>query len=103
MYMCKDCGKVFLEDDVVKSYDDPSPSGVCLPTGYYTYYECPKCGSEDIDEATKCVSCGDWFVAEGEDKLCPDCAEYLTCHIDELMIAIGLYGDEFFEVCDILY
>ena len=52
MYKCNDCDYVF--DEPVIEYDDPSPSGVALPSGYYTYWHCPKCGSDDIEEYYEC-------------------------------------------------
>lgn len=103
MYMCEDCGKVFLEDDVVKSYDDPSPIGVALSAGEYEYWHCPKCRSENLHEATECMGCGDWFIAYGMDKLCPDCAEYFTGNINDLMSTLGLSESEFLEVYYTLY
>lgn len=48
MYKCNDCDHVF--DEPVIEYDNPSPTGVALPSGHYTYWHCPKCYSEDIEE-----------------------------------------------------
>lgn len=48
MYKCFDCGEKF--EQPVKIYDDPSPMGVSLPRGFYVYFECPYCHSEDIEE-----------------------------------------------------
>lgn len=43
MYHCTDCNRVFEELDYYT--EDPSPPGIALPYGYYTYYICPYCGS----------------------------------------------------------
>lgn len=48
MWYCKDCKREFEEPYVW--YDDPSPAGIALVAGYYTYTECPYCRSDDIDE-----------------------------------------------------
>lgn len=48
MYKCNDCNHIF-EEPIIE-YDDPSPSGVSLPSGYYEYRYCPKCGSDDVEE-----------------------------------------------------
>ena len=48
MYYCTECKEVFEE----LSYytEDPSPPGIALPPGYYTYYMCPFCGSDYWEE-----------------------------------------------------
>lgn len=48
MYKCNNCDHIF--DEPLIERDDPSPSGVSLPSGYYEYYHCPKCYSDDIEE-----------------------------------------------------
>ena len=48
MYKCNNCNHIF-EEPIIE-YDDPSPSGVSLPSGYYEYWYCPKCGSDDVEE-----------------------------------------------------
>ena len=48
MYICRDCKQIFTEPYV--EYDDPSPSGVGLPSGAYAYTYCPYCGSDRIRE-----------------------------------------------------
>ena len=48
MYKCNNCNHIF--DEPIIEHDDPSPSGVSLPSGYYEYWYCPKCGSDDVEE-----------------------------------------------------
>lgn len=52
MFICNECGKIF--DEPIVEYDDPSPEGVSLPQGYYEYYYCPYCGSDDVEEHYEC-------------------------------------------------
>lgn len=47
---CNRCGWTGDASEMSKSYYDPSPAGIALPTGYYTDFFCPECGSEDYDD-----------------------------------------------------
>ena len=73
MYRCRDCGNFFEEPIVV--HDDPSPKGVGLASGYYVEWYCPACGSDHIDDAGMCASCGE--PVEKGYTLCGDCMEEL--------------------------
>ena len=73
MYRCEDCGRFFEEPVVV--HDDPSPSGVSLASGYDIEWYCPQCGSDQVEEAGECASCGE-PIADGE-VLCEDCMKEL--------------------------
>lgn len=73
MYRCEDCGRFFDEPVVV--HDDPSASGVSLPSGYYTEWYCPHCGSDMVEEAGYCESCGE--PVETGKALCEICREEL--------------------------
>lgn len=73
MYRCKDCGAYFEEPVVV--HDDPSPRGVGLPSGYYIEWYCPQCGSDHMEVAEACASCGEPIPAD--EVLCEDCMEEL--------------------------
>lgn len=78
MYYCEDCGEIFDEDDI--KYEDESfqveywGSMVTCPA---SSAHCPYCNSEDIDEASKCDECGEYFNPDDldEDGLCEDCRE----------------------------
>lgn len=48
MYRCTECNTLFEEPAFY--IDDPSPPGIALPPGYYTYDICPYCASEYIEE-----------------------------------------------------
>ena len=80
MYRCDDCGRFFDEPVIV--YDDPSPVGVSLASGHYTEQHCPFCGSESVEEAGECVSCGE-PVAKGQ-TLCEDCREDLRTYMADV-------------------
>jgi hypothetical protein len=44
MIRCDNCKRIFSEDDLIIVQDDPSPSGISLPAGAYSYAYCPHCG-----------------------------------------------------------
>lgn len=48
MWHCTECLRVFKEPNYY--YEDPSPPGISLPPGWYTFYMCPYCGSEYIED-----------------------------------------------------
>lgn len=48
MWHCTECLRVFEEPNYY--YEDPSPPGISLPPGWYTFYMCPYCGSEYIED-----------------------------------------------------
>ena len=79
MYICKDCGAVFEEP--YKWRDDPSPAGVSLSSGYYEYWECPSCGSEDVDEAERCEVCGEYIAESG---ICESCRAQIEEEVKDI-------------------
>lgn len=104
MYICKDCKHVFDDDKVVIIRDDPSPQGVGLPAGYYTYYECPHCGSEDIAEAAQCVVCGEYYDSPtGSDGVCDECFAEIEGNLETVREDAGLSYQQFKEVLNELY
>ena len=90
MYRCVDCGR-FFEEPIVE-HDDPSPAGVSLPSGYYTYWYCPHCGSEDIEDAGECKSCGE--PVEKGVTLCEDCRKELVAILQEVAKEMKLSNEE---------
>ena len=90
MYRCEECGHFFEEP--IEVHDDPSADGVSLPQGYYTEWYCPKCGSDQVDEAGECRSCyqptASWRI------LCDDCREELADIMNELAKKMRLPLDE---------
>lgn len=67
---CENCHKVFNDYESDTGYDDPSPMGVGLPYGNYTYPTCPDCGSDELVE----------FLCDGE---CEECNYREYCEEDE--------------------
>lgn len=61
MYFCPDCKEIIEEECLELYYEDPSPCGVGLPSGYETYARCPHCGSFDIEE----------FICDEDCNSCP--------------------------------
>ena len=79
MYYCKDCQELMTEEEI-ESRD----------TGFYTEFwgstvycpssqdVCPYCGSTNIEEAPRCLRCGDSFVPlNNEDEYCEVCKSYV--------------------------
>lgn len=95
MYKCKDCGAVFEQPH--EWYDDPSPSGIGLPSGCYIYVECPECGSGDFEEAEECPRCGAYTFKEN--LLCDDCREEFGIALRELKGRFGLDEDTLELAC----
>lgn len=63
MNICTDCGHAFSDDEMETGkafvgYMGSAPA-------YESYGKCPFCGSDDIEEAYECESCGEYF-ADGE-------------------------------------
>ena len=90
MYRCDDCGRFFEEPVVV--HDDPSASGVSLPSGYYIEWYCPHCGGDKVEEAGSCASCGE-PVEQGV-TLCENCREELASVVKELAREFHMTDDE---------
>lgn len=53
MWICNDCGHTF-EEPVNEQNRSVSVES--------EYAECPRCGSDDFDEAFVCTGCGKWFA-----------------------------------------
>lgn len=90
MYRCDDCGRFF--EKPVEVHDDPSASGVSLPSGYYVEWYCPYCNSDKVEEAGSCASCGE-PVPQGT-TLCYGCREELAGVIEELAREFHMTDDE---------
>lgn len=65
MKRCNACGRLIEEDALVVVCDDPSPRGICLPSGHYTYEYCPHCGDDDLEDSFNLV---DALDIEEEDE-----------------------------------
>lgn len=96
MYICRDCGKQF--DEPERTYDDPSPAGVSLASGYYVYEECPCCGSEDIEEAHQCQICREWTIEDS--TICHSCREQITDEVREIQDSWKLPDSDFRRIID---
>ena len=74
MYKCRDCDRIFDEDemDVRRHYDNVD--GNCARSGYEEECFCPSCGSDDFEKACECAECGEYFLEEEmTGKLCNTC------------------------------
>ena len=98
MWICKDCGEVFEEPIVTR--DDPSPAGVSLSSGYYEFESCPRCESFDIEKATECRSCGEWFDG---DMLCDNCKEELYKSLIAIRDDMNLTQDDFEQAICVIF
>lgn len=68
MYYCNDCGSITEgEEDFDRLSEDPH--------GWYRYYRCTACGSDNITDAAKCPICGEWHEDNTYSELCPECFE----------------------------
>lgn len=94
MYICGKCGCTF-ERPTVERYD-PSPDGISLSGGYYEVHYCPKCGSDDVNEAERCPSCGEW-MPYNKAVLCDECDHLLDEGLEKLRHSMGLDEDTFNE------
>lgn len=99
MYKCDKCGYVFEEP--IERREDPSPAGVSLSGGHYTYYYCPKCSSEEITAVVECVNCGA-YIEEGE-VLCEDCMEEFREKLAEIGKEMSMDQDELEDVIYQIY
>lgn len=91
MFMCWKCGNLFDEPAVVN--DDPSPDGISLPLGAYISRYCPRCGSDDIEQAKECPVCGEHHLERG--ALCHECAELIADGLERLRDSMDMKQDDF--------
>ena len=71
MYICKKCGEIFDEPDVMRfvehhgEYDEP-----------WAVDYCPECGSDEFEEAECCSNCGEYFAEEDVyGGMCENCVK----------------------------
>lgn len=95
MWYCEGCGHYFDEPDVETIYEWHSEVNA---TEGYKHWLCPRCGSEDLEEARVCELCEEPFVGRGE--ICPDCAKKIKDEVDRLAFELG-HG-EHKEIVDII-
>lgn len=95
MYKCEKCGASFETPDYY--CDDPSPTGVALPSGCYTYDICPNCGSEDIDKAVVCAGCEEAHFELNGGDLCDDCKALFAAEIAHIQSRFGLNDEMLYE------
>ena len=50
MFRCSHCGRLVYEEDICVTTNDPSPRGISLPEGSYSYHSCPHCGRDIADD-----------------------------------------------------
>lgn len=83
-YWCDSCESLIDEGDIRIVKDDPSPPGISLPPGYYTYSQCPVCGEDGPEKAAQCELCGEWHNPY-EGDLCRQCAKEIDKGIEKLI------------------
>lgn len=86
MYICRDCGEIFTEDELEEEdcsfYTEYWGSDILVP---YTDYKCPYCGSKDFVNACRCENCGEWCDPDDE-GLCDGCGKELSRDISTTYI-----------------
>ena len=70
MYICMDCGTVFDEENS-GCYTEYYGEGVMR--GPVHYMVCPKCKSDDYNEAQECCACGEYYDSENDMIHVDDC------------------------------
>ena len=90
MYRCKDCGGFFEEPLYRKEY---GPRDADALFGYELYSHCPYCGSEDIEEADECRSCGE-YIPQGQ-TVCENCREDILQGMLEMADDMKMTFDDF--------
>lgn len=80
MLACKECGRVFDEEDAVieKEYTGVHSEGFSEAV---ERCHCPKCGSDYVEEAHRCQFCGEWSA----EWLCNDCEKLIRETIKSLV------------------
>lgn len=67
MYYCEDCDSYFEEAEMI-----PYTDADIWHQGYK--HICPICKSEEIEEAAKCITCGEYICKEKcEGGICDNC------------------------------
>lgn len=87
-FICKNCGKVLDEEDLVVRLYSPETR---YEPAEYTDPECPDCGSEDIWDAEECPICGEYYIKDDGGAICPDCEEAIMAAIDDLAKNLNKY------------
>lgn len=64
---CNSCGQFFEFEERLIIEEDPSPRGISLGPGTYSYAYCPHCGDDDFEEDFHLVDAID--IEEGENEL----------------------------------
>lgn len=79
MLICNRCGSVFETPGTEIDYVDGVDG--------YRYSVCPKCADDDIDEAVRCLGCGE-YVKRGRDY-CNDCRDQVYKDLHEIWASFG--------------
>ena len=69
MLVCKICGGVFEKEETRRTSHRSGEPFV------EEYYLCPCCNSDELEEATKCKICGEYFYDEYGTEVCEDCID----------------------------
>ena len=81
MYICSKCGEVF--DELLREEERPCSDFPETETWYY----CPKCHSDDYEEAVKCLICDEWHKeSECDEGVCEECIKNTMKQFYELIL-----------------
>lgn len=83
-YYCRDCKCIIDHDNVVWREACTDEDGHYIDGFKGEHAVCPYCGSEDIDDAVQCISCGEWHKEEELTAgLCPKCEKDIQDKVNE--------------------
>lgn len=73
MFICNNCNSLLENTVPIHEYHDELDDKFCE-----TYYVCPYCKSDDVDEAVQCSICGeyishDYIVLKTGQVICSNC------------------------------
>lgn len=97
MLICLGCGGAFEEPEVRASAEVLDVAGEPVRLKYYA---CPFCGSDEIEEASRCALCGEQQPEpELRGGLCPVCIEELRRKVKNFTASLEPAETEFIRDC----
>lgn len=71
-YYCNDCEKIIDADELLEDSD-----------GFGSWYACPNCKSDKIEDCDKCEMCGTYIPPDA--MFCEDCAEDIKISFENMV------------------